>query len=376
MDVGTGGNILPPVEGLLRTAQSAERRGYASLWWPDHLMGWHPQEMWTPDVTELASFQANPHIYLDPVAAMAAVAVHTDAVRLGTSVTEPVRRHPAMLAQEFLTLDHLSHGRVVLGLGAGERENIEPYGLDHARPASRFEEALRIIRLLWENDEPVDFDGEFWRLRDAVLGMGPYRVDEDGTRHYPPIWAGAHGPRMLSICGRLCDGWLPTYPADVGVWSKMLAAIRAAAEEAGRDTSAVTPSMWAMLVIDEDPAEVDRLLETAILKAWMLVEPSSHFEALGYEHPLGPDFYGLLDYVPARLTREDALAAVDRIPLEVVRRHTLCGTPDEVAAELRAYGDAGLEHVVLQNVTFMADLSKLRSSFALQDEVMAAVRDA
>jgi phthiodiolone/phenolphthiodiolone dimycocerosates ketoreductase len=374
VEVGTGGNVTPPVESLLRTAQSAERRGYDALWWPDHLMGWHPQSMWTTDITPLAHVQPNPHVYLDPIAAIAAVAVHTERVRLGTSVTESVRRHPAVLATEFLSLDHLSHGRVVLGIGAGERENIEPYGLSYERPVSRFEESLRIIRLLWEHDDPVDFDGEFWTLRDAVVGMGPFRVDEDGTRHYPPIWAGAHGPRMLKIVGRHCDGWLPTYPGSTQVWSQLYEQIVVAARDAGRDPDAITPAVWCLLIVDEDEAEIDRLLSAALIRAWMLVQTSDQFEALGFDHPLGSPFHGLTDYVPSRLTREQALDAIAQVPMDVTRRYTLCGTPDEVLDELRAFASAGARHVVLQNVTFMADPTKLRSSFALQDEIAAALR--
>ena len=374
MKVGTGGNVTPPVEGLLRTAQSAERRGYDGLWWSDHLMGWHPQSVWTPDIADLAAFQPNPHIYLDPIAAMAAVAVHTERVTLGTAVTEPIRRHPAMIAAEFLTLDHLSKGRVILGIGAGELENIEPYGLDYSKPVSKFEEALAIIRLLWESDEPVDFDGTFWTLKDAVVGMAPYAADPSAARRYPPIWSGAHGPRMLDIVGRMCDGWLPTYVGNAQLYADALATIHAAATTAGRDAAAITPGMWGMLIVDEDEKELERLLETPLLKAWMLISPSWLFEELGYEHPLGSPFYGLTDYVPSRLGREDALKAIDRVPTEVVRALSLAGTPDEVLDELRAHAAAGLEYLVIQNVTFMGDPAKLRSSFALQDEIATALR--
>src|SRR5204863_292788 len=68
----------------------------------------------------------------------------------------------------------------------------------------RLEEAIEVIRALWAADGPIDFAGDFFNLKDAVLGLDPY----EGTA--PPIWLAAHGPRMLKICGRLADGWLPT----------------------------------------------------------------------------------------------------------------------------------------------------------------------
>ena len=113
-----------------------------------------------------------------------------------------------MLAQTALTIDHLARGRFILGLGSGESENTLPYGFDFARPVSRFEEALRVIRLLWESDGPVDFDGQFYTLHHARLDTEPY----DGR--LPPIWIGASGPRMLDIAGRYADGWWPA-----GAWT-------------------------------------------------------------------------------------------------------------------------------------------------------------
>ena len=374
MKVGTNGTIIPPVESIVGGAQRAERLGYDSIWWPDHLMGWHPESVWTPDVTDLVHGMRNPHEYVDPIASIAACAVSTETIHLGTSVTEPVRRHPAMIAQQWLTLDHLSKGRVILGIGSGETENIEPYGIEWSKPVSRFEEALKIIRLLWEHDEPVDFDGEFWTLRDAVVGLAPYRVDEDGTRHYPPIWSGAHGPRMLGIVGTLCDGWLPTYGGGPEAWGEKYATIRAAATEAGRDPDAIEPGLWAQVVIAESEDEVERILSHPIMKLWALTGPAQLFTELGHEHPVRDDWYGLMDYVPARWSKEDALAAAEKVPTEVLRHAMLCGTPDTITEELRAFEAKGLQHVVLWNITYMGDVSTISSSYKMLGAVAEAVR--
>jgi len=146
--VGAPGAITPPADLVIKTAKRNEEKGYDSLWYPYHWMAWHPESIWTEDITPIAKFQPNPHVYLDPVATMAAVGVVTERVQLGTCVTEPIRRHPAMLANEWLTLDHLTKGRVILGLGSGEAENNEPYGIPFEKTVSRFEEAITIIKLL------------------------------------------------------------------------------------------------------------------------------------------------------------------------------------------------------------------------------------
>jgi len=369
LTVGTGGAIMPPVETLIKTAKRAEERGYHAIWWPDHWMGWHPESIWTPDVGEIASYVPSPHIYLDPIAAMAAAAVHTERIRLGTSVTEPLRRHPALLAHEWISLDHISKGRMILGIGAGEAENNEPYGIDYSKQVSKLEEALEIVRLLWSTTEKVDFKGQFWTLRDAVCGLGPYG---DAP---PPIWVGALGPRMLDICGRLGDGWMPTIMMPPEVWSARFDAVKASASRAGRDTSAFDACVYALTIVAETHEEAHRLLDTPIPKGYCLVASHETFEEYGGEHPFGPDFYGIRDYIPTRVGREEGLRAIEKIPFEVAHAFTAHGTPDELAAMAREYEARGATHLVLQNLTPLAAPAQTGPSFRLLDAVVAALRD-
>lgn len=368
MDVGIGGVIMPPVEALLRAATRAEEKGYDSLWWPDHWMGWHPESIWTPDVAAIANYVPNPHVFLDPVAAMSAVAVHTSRARLGTSVTEPLRRHPALLAHEWLSLDHLSKGRAILGIGAGEAENNVPYGIDYGRQVTKLEEALRIIRLLWSTTEPVDFDGEFWPLRDAVCGMGSYG---DAP---PPIWLGALGPRMLDICGRLADGWMPTVMMPVDVYAERLDAVRAAAKDAGRDPAALDAVVYAMCAPALDHDEAHRIIGETIPRGYPLVASNEIFARHGATHPWGEGFYGIRDYIPTRVSREEGLRAIEAVPFEVAHDFFVHGTADEIAAEVAAYEPAGATHVILQNVTPLGDPTKAGETFRVLDEVLRALK--
>lgn len=354
--VGGAGRLVPPVENVLREAREAEEQGFAALWWPDLLMSLFPDATWTPDMSEFAGEQPNPHLYLDPVAAMSAVAVHTDRILLGTAVTEAVRRHPAMLARAFLSLDHLSKGRVILGIGPGQRRHTEPYGADYSRPASRLAEALAIVRLLWEHKEPVSFAGDFWRLRDAVLGLDPYRAGR-----FPPIWIAAHEQRTMEATGRYGDGWLPTY-MPVDEYGEKLAAIRAVAAAHGRDGDAIVGGMWAYCVLAGSHEECHRLLEHPMIKTLTLVNSYKNFARHGAGHPLGERFNGMRDFVPTRYDRAAIVQAVERVPLEVVHEVVLHGTPDEIVAELAMYAARGLEHVILWNLTHLADLRAARAS--------------
>ncbi|HEY9546448.1 MAG TPA: LLM class flavin-dependent oxidoreductase, partial [Solimonas sp.] len=181
---------------------------YHSIWLPDHMVSFWPDSIWTPEFTDLATASPSPHRHLDGMAVAAAAAVLTKNVPLATSVVDTVRRHPSLLAQSALTIDHLAKGRFILGLGSGETENTVPYGFDFSKPVGRFEEALKVIRLLWDSEGPVDFDGQFFKLHHARLDTEPY------AGKFPRIWVGASGPRMLDIAGRYADGWWPA-----GAWT-------------------------------------------------------------------------------------------------------------------------------------------------------------
>src|SRR6266849_3961110 len=183
--VGTMLNPVPPVGLSVGLGVQAEATGYDSVWFPDHLMGWFPRALWTPEASSIVNLLPSPHLYLDPTVLIALVGTSTQRVRLGTAVTDIIRRAPADVARTFVTLSLATKGRVVLGLGAGERLNTEPYGLDFSHQVSKLEEALQIIRLLWAapmGGEPVSFRGRFWTLDRAVLDVDPY----DGVP--PPIW--------------------------------------------------------------------------------------------------------------------------------------------------------------------------------------------
>ena len=210
IQLGAPGQIIPPVDRGISLGSKMEELVYDALWWPDHLMGWHPDTMWNEEFTPLAKHQPSSHVHVDPFAMMAAIGAQTERIRVGTCVTDLLRRHPASIAQTMLTLDHMTKGRAILGLGSGEQLNIEPYGIEWAKPVAKLAEGLEIIRLLMNaGNEKVDFEGRHFRLQDAVMGLDPY-----GDRH-PEIWLAAHGPRMLSLTGQYADGWLRTmFSAD------------------------------------------------------------------------------------------------------------------------------------------------------------------
>lgn len=368
MKIGTSGAVTPPGKGVVKAAQQQEQAGFDSTWWPDHLMAWHPQAIWTPEFTPLAHRQPNAHTFLDTISCMTAAAVSTERIRIGSSVTDPVRRHPAMLAQEFLSVDHFSNGRCIFGIGTGEGENAVPYGLSIDRPASRLEDALEIIRLLWESEGPVSYDSAFWPHDRAVLGLGPVA---DGA--FPPIWVAAHGPRMLDIAGRLADGWLPTImPADE--YRAKRERIEAARRQAGRLDQPFEAGVWAYTCIGESKDDCLELFESPMYKVIALQLPAAVFEEHGVAPPLGEGSYGFNDFIPSHYDRDRILEVVDRIPPEVVGRAILHGSVDDIVAQLRDLEAAGCEHAVLWNISFLTDAERVGPSFKAVGQIKQALQ--
>ncbi|MHA1605475.1 MAG: LLM class flavin-dependent oxidoreductase, partial [Candidatus Freyarchaeota archaeon] len=123
---------------------------------------------------------------------------------LGTAVTDPHRYHPATLAQMAMTVDHISGGRFILGIGAGEAFNLESYGFDYKKkPVSKMVEFIEVLRKLWASGgEKVSHSGEFFELREAILEPSP-------IQNPIPIWMAANGPRTRELAGAIADGWLP-----------------------------------------------------------------------------------------------------------------------------------------------------------------------
>jgi phthiodiolone/phenolphthiodiolone dimycocerosates ketoreductase len=251
-------------------------------------------------------------------------------------VVDTVRRHPSLLAQTALTIDHLSRGRFILGLGSGETENTVPYGFDFAKPVGRFEESLQVIRLLWESKDPVDFSGQFYKLRHARLDTEAYEG------RIPRIWGGASGPRMLEIIGRYCDGWWPAGAYSPEDYAAKLQVVRNSAERAGRDPMAITPAfIWTCLIADND-AELAKILEAPLIKAYVLQIPAKIMREFGFEHPLGDDWRGIQDITPEALPRARITSMLKKVNTEAILAVVPHGTPQQVARVLKGYVEAGL----------------------------------
>lgn len=138
----------------------------------------------------------------------------TQRVQLGTAITQISARTPASTAMTAITLDHLSGGRLILGLGVSGPQVVEGwYGQDYARPLARTREYVEIVRRIVAREEPVEFVGDHYRMP-LVGGTGlgkPLKSIVRPLRPDIPIYLGAEGPRNVALAAEICDGWLPMF---------------------------------------------------------------------------------------------------------------------------------------------------------------------
>ena len=267
---------------LLALVERAEALGFDSLWVGDSLLA-RPRH--------------------DPLTLLAAVAARTRKVELGTAVLLPALRNPVVLAQQVATIDRISEGRLILGIGiAADLPNIrtefESAGVPFDKRVGRLVEGMALCRALWTGKK-VDWDGR-WKVEGGVLGPTPHRPGG------PPIWIAGAVKAARERTGRLFDGWFPNSPS-VAEYPVQWAEVQAAARAAGRDPDALTGAMYLTLAIDDDAARAE-----ARLNAYL-------------EH-----YYGQ--------------------PADVIRRRQMsyAGPAAGAAQWMKSYADGGASHLVLR----------------------------
>ena len=344
MSVGMSVGTQPSVGRLAAIVRFARLAGFDSLWTVDHFTSFFPKSIWDRQFTWLAKAGDSPDAFFDYQTITGHLARRVGRAQLGIGVTEPIRRHPLVIAQAALSLSHLTRRPPILGIGAGERENTEPYGLSFAEPVARLEDALPIVKAALDGTS-LRFEGRFFRIDDGHLDLRP------GKAGRPQLWVAAHGPRMLKLTGRYADGWYPIIPMTPERYDRALMVVRSSAREAGRDQEAIVPALQAFVVVAPSDAEARRLLDSRAMRFLALLAPHQTWSEAGVAHPLGGTFRGMVDMIPSRLSRGQLEEAMAEVTVDVLANHILWGTRERVVAALRLLGEAGLRHVVLAPVS-------------------------
>lgn len=266
MKVSLWPNLRHPPADVLELAKQAESADLYGVWLADHYM---------PDTGTTETTRGDLHEVWGVLPAVAAV---TQRLRVGTLVSPTTMHHPALLANRAATIDHLSGGRMVLGIGAGWQLNEHAaYGIDLNGRVSRFAEAIEIIRRLLTT-ERTTYHGSFYALTDAPCDPKP-------VQQPLPILVGAKGPRMLRIAARHADAWNAWADADTA--GPLRQRLIEACETAGRDPATVRTTTNALISLDGGRPPGRAALAGS---AQQIVDQLGRIAEAGYDEFILPDW--------------------------------------------------------------------------------------
>ncbi len=306
---GLGAPVFP-VEDVMMAAAFAEESGFDGFW-----------------VAEYLTRRGDRGLALEPLTILAAVARQTRRVHLATYVVGLERRHPSMLAFTAASLDQLSGGRLILGLGAGSLEMDRALGIPHRQATSRLEEYIEILRRLWREEKPV-YRGSCYSLNGGTLSVFPVQKSL-------PIWVAAQGPKGMEIAGTNADGWISNWLYTPEGFGCALSLVRRHAEAAGRDPSTIVGVFEAGVSIAETETEAE-WYGIPGLKAKLLKIGGGY--RYGYRQLKAMGYKG-----PPPVRPED-------IPDQMVRACSMIGTPAQIIERVEAYAAHGVDYFI---TTFM-----------------------
>jgi alkanesulfonate monooxygenase SsuD/methylene tetrahydromethanopterin reductase-like flavin-dependent oxidoreductase (luciferase family) len=266
-----------PAAEILELARMADAGAWHGVWFADHYMpNTEDGEVADGDTQEAWGI-------------LPAIAAVTERVRIGPLVSPTSVHHPALLANRASTIDQLSNGRFVLGLGAGWQVNEHrAYGIELQEPAARvdrFEEAIAIVRSL-TTQQRTTFDGEYYRVTDAPCDPKP-------VQERLPILVGTGSPRMLRITARHADEWNTWGTPDT--FSDRLDDFVRACEKVDRDPSTLTRSAQALVFMTDDPARAETLRERSPADRSLIGSSAELVQQIGRYQELGLDEFIILD---------------------------------------------------------------------------------
>ncbi len=314
-----------PPEGVTESIAEAEKLGFDSIW---------TAEAYGSDgLTPLAWWGSE-----------------TQKLKLGTAITQMSARQPAMTAMSAMTMDHLSGGRFILGLGVSGPQVVEGwYGMPFAKPLARTREYVGILRDIWARKGPVTNDGEHYPLPlPGGTGLGkPLKASIHPLREDIPIYLGAEGPKNIALAAELCDGWLAMLfdPRNPGYFEDALndGFSREGARRSKDDfeVAATVP----LLVTDDVEAAADMLRPFYALYFGGMGAKGKNFHAnvairMGYEEMIDKvaDLY-------LEGKRDEAGAA---IPTELIEKLSLIGPKEKIRDDLEAWRESLVTTLLIQ----------------------------
>jgi len=311
LGLGTGYWSSGPPGGIEQSIELAERLGFDSMW---------AAEAYGSDcLTPLAWWGAK-----------------TERIKLGTSIAQISARTPAALAMAAMTLDHLSGGRVILGIGASGPQVVEGwYGQPYNRPLERTREYVAILRRIFAREEPVTFEGKHFQLpHKGGMGLGkPLKSTLHPLRTDIPVYLAAEGPKNVALAAEIADGWLPMwFSPKINNWYRDALAEGFARPGARHKPEDFEVSCMVPLIVSDDVEAAANFLRPmlALYVGGMGARGANfHYDAvarIGYE-----DECAQIQDLYLAGKKQEAMAAV---PLRMVEDLALVGPVAKIKEEL------------------------------------------
>ncbi|MCX8205484.1 MAG: 5,10-methylenetetrahydromethanopterin reductase [Candidatus Nezhaarchaeota archaeon] len=305
--VSFGIELVPdrPLDRIVELAVAAEAKGLDYVWVTDHYN--------------------NRNVYV----ALTLIATSTKRIKIGTGVTNPYLVHPAWTASAIATLDEISGGRAVLGIGAGDRATFESLGVKWEKPLTCIKESVEVMQKLLAG-EKAKLEGEVFKVSKAKLNYKPPRA--------PPIYIGAQGPKMLELAGAIGDGVLinASNPKD---FQEAVRFIKAGAEKAGRDFSKIDVAAYTCFSVGDEPAGAREAAKPIV--AFIVAGSPSQVLA---KHGISEEAAGR---VREAISRGDLKGAVGMVDNAMLEAFSIAGTVDEASSKIEELTKAGVTQVVM-----------------------------
>ena len=222
---------LATSENILYIGKEAEKEGFDSVWVFERLL-WpvKPQTPYggVPNLPIPVEYQS----VLDPLETLTYLAGNTQRISLGTSIIDILFHNPVILARRFATLDVLSGGRVIAGLGLGwSKDEYDASGIPFSHKGARADEYMQVLKRIW-TDDVVEFRGQFYNIPASKIGPKPVQ------KPHPPILLGAYSPKAFPRIVNYADGWIPIAGfVPLEQQEQAINGLREAARKANKDPS-------------------------------------------------------------------------------------------------------------------------------------------
>jgi len=312
----------PRLKYMFEGAKKSEACGFDSIFYADHTTMLPPV----------------PGICFDAFTFLTSLAMITNKIKLCTGVSDCHRFHPALMAHKVATLDIISNGRAMIGIGAGEAMNIDIYGLKRERSVTKLREYIEILRKFWTKNT-INIKSEFWgTIKNAFIQIKPIQKS-------PPIYVAANNLKTRKLAGELADGWYP-FVETPWTYKENYKEVVDAAKKAGRDPSIIDYVYDCFVAIDEkDPQNATKRCE--FFKTSYLLNPNKTNQA--YPNVNLPEDLTIHNFLMDSEGAADLLKCIDRLPDLILEDTNCLGTTDDVIASIEKFKDAGATHMALMN---------------------------